>query len=481
MAELAIPIIALGGLFIMSKNNQENINENNKKDDKQKLIKPLKYSNNSLKNNNIENYENLNKIKLQTGYPEIKPVSSNNINYYQNNKQSIDKYFSQNKYNNINNNTPNNQVKSISGDIISKNNFTHNNMVPFFGGKIKGATSDYNTSESVLDNMQGTGSQYITKSEIAPLFNPSNNMQYTHGMPNVSDFIQSRQVAGNKISNVTPWKQVQVGPGLNDGYNVSSNNGFNDSLLNRDTWQPKNVDELRSKTNPKLTFDLEGHQGPAISKITQLGIQGKIEKHRPEGFYKSGPERWLTTTGQEKAQTVRSNHILKDQKNNDPSEYFGIASDKEATYIKGNYETSNKQNLPSCQIQHIHSKNAAPASISDLTKINILPNNRYTTNNNDVIGISGFGKAVIAPLIDFLKPTKKEDNINNPRVNGNVNTNNTKEYVKSDYNIMKITNRQMTTNKLDLNHLNVDGVQQGHAYQIAKHHPDHVQKRYYKL
>ena len=31
----------------------------------------------------------------------------------------------------------------------------------------------------------------------------------------------------------------------------------------RDSWRPKNVDELRTKTNPKVTFGLANLEGPA--------------------------------------------------------------------------------------------------------------------------------------------------------------------------------------------------------------------------
>jgi hypothetical protein len=36
-------------------------------------------------------------------------------------------------------------------------------MVPFYGGKVKGKTYDVNITESLLDNMQGVGSQTIKK------------------------------------------------------------------------------------------------------------------------------------------------------------------------------------------------------------------------------------------------------------------------------------------------------------------------------
>ena len=80
MAELAIPILALGGLYIISQ-------DSNKK-------------NNSKK----ENYENLNKMKITSKYPNPGPVSENNINYYANSNQATDKYFSQENYKNMINN-----------------------------------------------------------------------------------------------------------------------------------------------------------------------------------------------------------------------------------------------------------------------------------------------------------------------------------------------------------------------------------------
>ena len=47
---------------------------------------------------------------------------------------------------------------------------------------------------------------------------------------------------------------------------------------------PKTVNELRVDTNPKMTFGLEGHQGPATSYIKDYGhieTQGR-EKNRPD-------------------------------------------------------------------------------------------------------------------------------------------------------------------------------------------------------
>ena len=76
-------------------------------------------------------------------------------------------------------------------------------------------------------------------------------MQFTHGMPNNSEFFQSRMNAGNNMANVTLWDQEKVAPGLNLNYNEMPNLGFNNGISAREAWQPKTVDEMRVATNPK--------------------------------------------------------------------------------------------------------------------------------------------------------------------------------------------------------------------------------------
>lgn len=462
MAELAIPIIALGGLYIISHH------ENNEK--KQKS------------NTKCENYQNLNKAKIESKYPDassISATSSDSINKYSNSNQSTDKFFLESNLNkDINSNIYHSSITGLTGENFSKENFTHNNMVPFFGGKIRGRTADANTAESILDNMQGTGSQNFSKQEIAPLFNPTENIQFPHGSPDNTDFFQSRQNPSMKMANVTPWEQIHVAPGLNKGYSTQGSDGFNAGMEARAEWMPKTVDELRVATNPKETFGLAGHQGPALAPIKNVGLEGRVEKNLPDKYYSSGPDRWFTTTGAEKAQTSRSETILPVQKGKCSTEYFGIANDGEATYIQGNYESPNRPELAANPLMHAHGKNQHAANSNDYGHgtYTQLPNHRSTTRNDEFQGIYGMGKAVIAPLLDILKPTRKENILGNIRLNGNVNSNDTKHYVKSNDNVIKITNRQMTDNRGDLNHLNVDGAQGRDGYQVSNHIPVKVQR-----
>ena len=139
----------------------------------------------------------------------------------------------------------------------------------------------------------------IRKKAQAPLFAPQKNMGWAHGTPNMSDFFQSRVNPAMKMSNVKPFESQNVGPGLNRGYTTLGSGGFNSGMEARERWIAKSVDELRIKTNPKITFP--GVMLGAKRAVQNRGIEGKIEKYRPDTFYINGPERYFTTTGTRKS------------------------------------------------------------------------------------------------------------------------------------------------------------------------------------
>jgi hypothetical protein len=165
MAELAIPILGLGALYILS--NQ----------DKKKQNKSIYDINNQEQFSNMEGKINNNNDNDNT----YQQISRENSNVY------TDKYFNPNNYKNISEqqvsgggvgNNNNNNIMSLTGEPIVKSDFQHNNMTPFFGSKIKGATADSNLAEAILDNKQGTGSLHFVKEETAPLFKPQENMTW---------------------------------------------------------------------------------------------------------------------------------------------------------------------------------------------------------------------------------------------------------------------------------------------------------------
>jgi hypothetical protein len=430
--ELAIPLIALGGMYIVS-------NQTPSKSCDTEKGKPQKI-----------NQENFTSMGVNRNYlpntnipPQNFPVSNINqlvdtVQEYPNPNAATDKYFDQNAYQQrVRNNAPvgqnPQQIYSMTGNYLDSEQFKHNNMVPFNGGKVKGNTYDVNIAESVLDNMIGSGSQTIKKIEQAPLFKPEDNMQWAYGAPNNSDFYQSRVNPGMKNNNVKPFDSVMVGPGLDKGYNsVNGTGGYNSGMEARDKWLPYTVDQMRVVTNPKLEYELTNHEGPANSYIKNAAsteTMGRVEKQRPDTFFINSQDRWLTTTGAEKGETLRSIQEMGIVRRNDiVTDYMGPAgaADRKAAYAPENFEKSKRQESMTCGVNHSSAQRRGPSTDADnfLRSHTNYENNRTTVRQPDThrSGFSGAIGAVISPIMDMFRPTRKDETINNVRVYGDAGT-----------------------------------------------------------
>ena len=470
MAELAIPLIALGSMYVISKQKYGTSNQNQNEG----------YTNMHSTKNQLPG---INPPKPINNFPTTEEVTrENNIGAYVNANQHTDKYSNPTQNGASRHDLPGPNY-SLTGKPIDKSNFKHNNMAPFFGGKIRGATADSTVHESILDNMQGTGSQFFAKKEQAPLFNPQEGYQYANGAPNVSDFMQSRVNPSMKMANVKPWEEQRVGPGLNKGFTNDGSAGFNSGLEARDLWTDRTVDELRVATNPKMTFELQGHEGPGthfIKSAPSSQTQGRVEKHLPEKYFASGPERWMTTTGLEKAPTARGIEVLHDvNRTNTTAEYYGTrANQGEGTYVDQEYQPSRRQLLPQKAFAPpTCSGNACPTSGDyGIQSFSNRSNNRSTTRQDTIMGpVGGIVKAIMSPIVDFIRPTRKEDVVDNMRSSGNPSAPVSKGQVYNPADRTKTTIREMTESDLDCNHLNVQQ-QDGSAYLVSKHQPVQLQR-----
>ena len=176
--ELAIPLVALGGMYVISNQNKEGLTPAGSKKKEafnnmgirtnlQEKLPESRFSN-YLPNTNVppQNYPIMNNKEL-----------IDTVQEYPNPNKATDKYFNQNVYEQkqragvpVSNNIQ--QFFSLTGDYMDTKMFTHNNMVPFNGGKPKGQIYNNNNAETILDNYVGNGSQVIKKIEQAPLFKP---------------------------------------------------------------------------------------------------------------------------------------------------------------------------------------------------------------------------------------------------------------------------------------------------------------------
>jgi hypothetical protein len=462
--ELAIPLIALGGMYVVSNQTNENCTKKEIRQQRQENFTNMGIrSNLAVKTDNYLPNTNI--------PPQNFPVTNINqlvdtVQEYPNPNVATDKYFNQNLYEKkVRNHVPVGQniqdIYSLSGNYLNSDQFKHNNMIPFNGGKVKGRTYDMNINESVLDNMVGSGSQVIKKIEQAPLFKPEDNMQWAYGMPNQSDFYQSRVVPGMKNNNVKPFDTVMVGPGLDQGYGINGSNGYNSGMEARDKWLPKTVDQLRVDTNPKLEYELINHEGPANSFIktaptTQM--LGRVEKQRPDTFFINTQDRWLTTTGAEKGETLRPMQEMGVIRRNDiVTDYMGPAGaiDVKATTAPQNFEPSKRHEAFSGGVNHSRAVGKGDHTDKDgfLRSHTNYENHRSTVKQPDTLR-SGFGGAigaVIAPLMDILKPTRKDETINNVRIYGEATSAVPKGYVYNPQDATPTTVKETTLYEQNFN------------------------------
>ena len=435
--ELAIPLVALGGMYVISNQTQN----------KEGLTKRSNMTKENFNNMGIRT--NLQSSKIESNFnnylpntnvpPQNYPIMNNKelvdtVQEYPNPNAATDKYFNQNVYEQkeragvpVSNNIQ--QIYSLTGDYLSSREFKHNNMVPFNGGKPHGQTYNNNNAETILDNYVGNGSQVIKKIEQAPLFKPQENVQWTYGMPDMSDFYQSRQNPVNRNNMVKPFESIRVGPGLDKGYSADGSHGFNAGMEARDKWLPKTVDELRISTNPKQEYDLNGLQGPAQSMIKNVGLEGKVEKYRPDTFFINSQDRWLTTTGAEKAGRVVAEEIQKTSNRNETTTFqHGTPNAilKTASYVPTKHEEPKRNQLEGFSVGPSSASRTGPQQDQSHTNAHKshtnYTNNRVINQQPQTFG-SGFSSAigaVIAPVMDMLKPSRKEEYSCNMRVYGNI-------------------------------------------------------------
>ena len=470
--ELAIPFVALGGMYIIS--NQQSSQKNKNKPNYVNNNKGTKNGGQS-NNNNQEQFTNMgfrtnlgvntnNKLPNTNIPPENFPVTNidelrDTVQEYPNPNNASDKYFNQNVFENrVRDGKPvgqnPQQIYSLSGDYMDSQQFKHNNMVPFNGRTVRGYNYNANIAESQLDNMVGSGSQTIKKIEQAPLFKPEDNISWAHGTPNNTEFFLSRQNPGMRNNSVKPFDTEMVGPGINQGFSKEGSGGFNSGLEARDKWLPYTVDQLRVETNPKLEYELVNHEGPANSFIKNpatVESLGRVEKQRPDTFYMNTQDRWFTTTGAQKASALRPIQemgIIRSP--NQETDYMGpaVTIEGQASYTPQLYEQPKRNILGECDVNPSGAMGRGPSDDGDrvLDSFTNYNNHRSTVSQPDTIR-SGFSKAVgavLAPLMDVLKPTRKEELVGSARIYGEAGTCVPNSYVINNNDRTSTTIRETT-------------------------------------
>jgi len=463
--EMAIPIVGLSLIYVI--NNQ------------------FKQKDNFTSSNYLPNVDIPNR-----NYPAEYPIVSSETD--QTSKLSTvnqvhleggvytDKYFNPNS--NATATTAENsaQYYSLTGQKVDSSYFEHSNMVPYFGSNVRNSNSSTNSTESILDNMNGSGSQIITKKEQAPLFSPHDSLQYAYGAPNNTDFYQSRVNVGMRMANVKPFGETKVAPGLGLGYTSEGSGGFNSGMAMRDKWLDRGVDELRVANKPKASGNMAlGYEGPANSFIKTMGAIGNMEKNRPERAFDTGPDRLFTTTGVEKGAMMHSIPIDRYVSRPETTvDYTGIAggTHNDATYVTGEYKPSTNIELGQIPFNVANARNRGYANDADygIKSKMAYPNNRSANHQESYFGmVGGSIGSVVAPLLDALRPSRRENTVGNLRPYQNAKSTVGQSYLFNPNDRPNTTIRETTGNSKF--NLNVNASQIG-AYANTPQQPIHNQR-----
>lgn len=441
MELLLLPILGLGGMYLINKDRTN------------------------------EQFTSLPNVDIpDKNYPEEYPiVESEQTSQLSTQNRFDDPNVYTNKYVSPFSTNDDKSHRSMTGDMVSSSYFEHNNMVPFFGSKVHSNNAS-NPVDATLDNYNGSGSQYVLKKEQAPLFAPNQHTEWTYGMPSTTDYIQSHINASNKMTNVKPMESIQVGPGLGLGVNtLTSNDGFNNGMMAREQWTDKDVDSLRTTNNPKATGNgLLGYEGPAGSVVKKRGEVGIVEKNRVNTMFERRPEDNLPGGGIQSGHTMRSIPMLGNSTKPDTTTGYigGAGYSNNAQQMEGEYFPSTKNEVSEYPIRPAFRKGGGGGNENDygMKSNTIYQNNRSTNNQESYFGaLVGSVRSVVAPVLDILRPSRKENTIN-VRPYQNAKSSIPSSYVYNSKDVIATTNREVTENSKF--HLTMNGTQTG-AYQTT--------------
>lgn len=387
---------------------------------------------------------------------------------------------------------------------------THNNMQPDFNSKTKGFNpmikeqwDKMSTRKVELFTGSDQNLQFKHKSEVQALFKPeTNKVDSVTGTPVFTDFYQSRYIPSDKRQGEKPFQPVRVTPGLNLGYNQTGNTGFQDLYR----ALPRNIDELRPLTRPKVSFK-STTAGPA-KMGDKRRVNGLQIKKTPESFYVNTLDSLVPTNDEFTGPAIYGTYIA-DQTNRsiagDTTHLNPAVSEVSKStpkYLQGEkslpFKTNYEQSGPTNVINPTKSQNINRTFIVDPT--NRITDNNYLSGNgsnkqntyllnydnsipeqtlrnvtettSDITNINGNYKTI--PLINFtnyIPDTTKKEITADRNVITNI-SNSVKTYLYNSINsIPDDTLRSIISSNVILT--NVDGDRKGgYIYDKSKSIPD---------
>jgi hypothetical protein len=324
-------------------------------------------------------------------------------------------------------------------NVVSKENFVHNNMNPNTARRDTMVNLELNSRK--FENLSGNNSTFFHKKEVDKFFDPNSFGSNVNGLPVVAGELTSRYITSHKNQNGNlPFKaQQRVLPGI--AGKVSSPYAVT-------RVDPRSIDELRSDINKKTTYlskpletikkgELRGidpvltaYKMPSYRNITTKDLVGN--KHNVEGPRQIGecvhidPVRgqsdinYMGGLHDSRQGEFYNSYTFTDSKkenfNNDFMHAINAVNSRPVfTNINSwcNYETDRGNNDSEVHASGAHNNNESTyyIDINNSAKSTLRENITYDNPSN----ISSTYQNGYTPIDDFAKQTIRETtNIDNP-------------------------------------------------------------------
>ncbi len=317
-------------------------------------------------------------------------------------------------------------ISPLSGERIPAEQFRHNNMMPFFGGRVKQNIGPQ-TNTSVLDMYTGSGTTQIAKREQETMFDTGKTpFGNPFGLEANSEFIQSRINDPRARNGERPFEPVRVAPGVGEGYGTLGKGGFQqfevDEIMKR---AMPTTDKLRVADNQKLTYETPVVPGQHFVAMPADNA-GEVRKQRPDTFYTNqNGERNFVTNGEYIAEATRPTQLLNYTARPETSDYRlasgATGQDTYEGYVTGSYRTPMTQQyggagMRNVKMEEYYTPNPdAPEADYGKSAIEIRPNERLATSDR-VMGLNVAQQQsglVTVHYDDDARPTYRGDTIGN--------------------------------------------------------------------
>lgn len=315
--------------------------------------------------------------------------------------------------------TKNGALEQVGGSLLPNRgfeDFTHNNMVPFYSGTV--------TQNMDADNRMGAGKlelytgqfklNHEQKEEQAPLFAPTAGLTNINGSKEQRDMSRYQPNNTGRKNNETPFEKVHVGPGLNQGYTAKPSGGFHQTLR----IKPKPIEELR--VDPVV--EQEGRVKPGKARIDKRTLIAQQYKNRPELLVENkNGERNFTTTGAVTGRKLRPAVLLRDTNRKKSRQLIThaktVGANAPTAISKSKYSTK-------ATFHNTPFRNAASARTkrhNDYGKSgykNRLNSRAVTETRNHILNMTPAHYKHKAGFVDKAKKTRKQHYIHNSQPAG---------------------------------------------------------------